>query len=133
MASACRIHASYRSLTSAAISPSPKLRCKRRASITPRSPRRRGVRAQQHMVKFANLLNGVFQVPIVAQPATHLGNSIGMQAELTSAAAGIADIEHPEWMPFATRALGTTLPMRTGRAQEQRTTQHLAGDGQATK
>src|SRR5260370_8811053 len=83
-ASAFFIQSSRRSLTSSAISPSPKLSCARRISIMLLPPPLRcgPVRTQQLMIKLANGLDRLLQVLIIAQPAAHLGNPLAPPAAL---------------------------------------------------
>src|ERR1700752_545222 len=94
--SACFIHASCRSFTSSAISPSPKLRCARCVLITlgPRATRRSVVPPQQSMVEFANLFEGLSQLVVVAQPATHFLDLFAAQAELAGGGAGLGDSQN---------------------------------------
>jgi hypothetical protein len=78
------IQHSRRSFTSSAISPSPKLSCARRISITRLPPglERAAIRTQQIMVEFADRLHLRFEFLVIVQPTAHLGNLLAAQAEL---------------------------------------------------
>src|SRR6516165_10683396 len=129
--SACSIQASCRSLTSSAISPSPKLRCARRVSITglPRPSRRGVVRPQQRMVELADRLQRLPQLVVIAQPAAHFVDLLAAQAELAGAAAGIADAQNPQRVPAAAGADRAAAGMAHG-PLEQRAAQDLPGHRQ---
>src|SRR6476660_1228095 len=130
-ASACFIQASRRSLTSSAISPSPKLSCARRISIMLLAPPLRcgPVRTQQLMIKLANGLDRLLQVLIIAQPAAHLGNPLAPHAELARTSSRVGHRHDKHVMPFATRAFRASFGVTDG-AFQQRAAQQLARDRQ---
>src|SRR5215475_13143785 len=69
------IQASRRSLTSSAISPSPKLGCTRRLSITPLAPRPAwSLGPQKLVVELADRFDRPLELLIVVQPAANLGH-----------------------------------------------------------
>src|SRR6202040_2652579 len=84
--SACCIQSSRRSLTSSAISPSPKLSCARRISIMS-APRPSAVRlrTQQLMIELADVLDRLLQLLIVVEPAANLGDPFSTNAPPTIA------------------------------------------------
>src|SRR6476620_6821605 len=122
-ASACFIQSSRRSLTSSAISPSPKLSCARRISIMLLPPPLRcgPVRTQQLMIELANGLDRLLQVLIIAQLAPH--------AELARTSSRVGHRQDKHVMPFATRAFRASFGVADG-AFQQRAAQQLAGDRQ---
>src|SRR4029077_21069932 len=128
-ASACFIQSSRRSLTSSAISPSPKLSCARRISIMLLPPPLRcgPVRTQQLMIELANGLDRPLQVMIIAQPAAHFGNPLAPHAKLARTSSRVGHRQDTQVMPFATRAFGASLGV-ADRPFQQRAVQQLAGD-----
>src|SRR5581483_2079430 len=97
--SACFIHASPRSPTSSAISPSPKLSCARRILIMPLAPcLTRSGGTQKLVIELANRLDRRFELLIVVQPAANLGHPLPAHAELPRAATGIAHRQHRDGM-----------------------------------
>src|SRR5882672_10434963 len=130
-ASACPIQPSRRSLTSSAISPSPKLSCARRISIMlfPPHLRRGPFRAQQIMIEFANGLDRLLQLLIVVQPTAHFGNALAAHAELTHASAPIAHRQDMHLVPLAARAFRAIFGV-PDRTLQQGAAQQLAGDRQ---
>src|SRR6266851_683682 len=127
--SACGIQFSRRSLTSSAISPSPKLSCFRRISIMLLLPRfwRSPFRAQQVMIEFTNGFDLLLQFPVIGEPAAHFLNPLTAHAELTCTSARIGHRQHEDLVAFAACALRTTRAVPDGPLQ-QRAAQHLAGD-----
>src|ERR1700704_2314839 len=130
-ASACSIQSSRRSLTSSAISPSPKLSCARRISIMLLLPLLRcgPFRTQQIVIELANGLDRSLQLLIVAQPVAHLGHPLTAHAELTRSSSRIGHRQDKHVMPFAARAFRTSFGM-SDRAFQQRAAQQLTGDRQ---
>ncbi len=129
--SACFIQPSRRSLTSAAISPSPKPSCVRRISIMPLAPclPRSPFRAQQVMIELADRLDRLLQFLIIAEPATYLRNPLAAHADLTRASPRVGHGQDKHLMPFTPRAFGAALRV-SDRALQQRATQQLAADRQ---
>src|SRR5579871_1156510 len=127
--SACRIQLSRRSLTSSAISPSPKLSCSRRISIMLLLPLfgRGPLWAQQVMIEFANGLDRLLQFLVIGKPAAHFLNPLAAHADLTRASAGIGHRQHEDLVAFAARAFRASRAV-TDRALQQRSAQQLAGD-----
>jgi hypothetical protein len=72
------------------------------------------------MVQLAKLFYGVFQFPIIAQPASYLVHLLGAETGLTCPAGGIADAENPERMTFATGTLREPLTIRADGALKPR-------------
>src|SRR5215472_1406304 len=130
--SACGIQLSRRSLTSSAISPSPKLSCFRRISIMLLLPPswRSPLRAQQVMIEFANGFDLPLQVLVIGEPAAHFLNPLAAHAELTrTVRARIAHRQHEDTVAFATRAFRAIFAV-SDCALQQRAAQQLAGDRQ---
>src|SRR4029077_4629359 len=127
-ASACSIQSSRRSPTSAAIRPSPKLRCARRISImlfTPRLCRR--IRAQQVMIEFTNGLDRPLQLLIIGERAANLGDALAPYAELPRASTGVGYCQNEDVIAFAARACWAALGEPDG-PRQQRAAQQLTGD-----
>src|SRR5215470_15978739 len=127
--SACAIQASRRSLTSSAISPSPKLSCARRISITRLPPSFRGAasRAQQVVIELADRLDPLLQLLIVVQPAANLINAFAPDAELLRTSPGITHRQHEHPMAFTARAFGAPCAVPHG-ALQKRAAQKIAGN-----
>src|SRR6266545_4429875 len=130
--SACFIQPSRRSSTSSVINPSPKLSCARRISITLHPPALSRRRTQQLVIEFADRLDRLLQLVIIVEPTANLANPLAAHAELAGAPAGIADGENKDAVPFAARALRTSLGM-ADRPLQQRATHQLAGNRQSTE
>src|SRR6516165_3075427 len=125
--SAWRIQASCQSPISAAISPSPKLRCARRRSITRRAPPLAGILGtQQRMVELADRFDRLLQLVVVAQPAADLVYLSAAQAELAGAAAGIADRQNPHRVS-ATAGADRTAAVMAHDPLDQRAAHDLPG------
>src|SRR6202171_418920 len=130
-ASACFIQSSRRSLTSSAISPSPKLSCARRISIMllPPGLRCSPFRTQQIMIELANALDRLLQLLIIAQPAAHLSNPLAAHTELTRTSSRVGHRQDKYVMPFAARAFRAVFGV-PDRALQKRAAQQFAGDRQ---
>src|SRR4029453_4009470 len=126
-ASACAIQSSRRSPTSAAIRPSPKLRCARRISIMFFAPGFCRIRAQQVMIEFTNGLDRLLQLLITGQRAANRGNALAPHAELARASTGIGHRQNEDVMAFAARAFWAALGMPDG-ALQQRAAQQPPSD-----
>src|SRR5438477_56445 len=126
--SACLIQSSRRSLTSSQISPSPKLSCARRISITPLSPRLSSsrFRTQQIVIELADRLDRLLQLLVIGQPLADLGNPLATDAELARATAWIAHRQHRHSVALAALALRAAAGMMNDSIQ-QRTAQQLTG------
>src|SRR4029453_14707884 len=120
---------SRRSPTSAAIRPSPKLRCARRISIMFFAPGFCRIRAQQVMIEFTNGLDRLLQLLITGQRAANRGNALAPHAELSRASTGIGHRQNEDVMASAARAFWAALGMPDG-ALQQRAAQQLASDRQ---
>src|SRR5262245_12961210 len=118
--SAATIQRSRRSLTSSAISPSPKLSWARRISITRLPPPFRGAacRAQQVVIKLADRLDALLQLLIVVQPAANLINTFAPDAELLRTSPGITHRQHEHPMAFTARAFGAPCAVPHGAFQK---------------
>jgi hypothetical protein len=81
------------------------------------------------MIEFANSLDRFLQFPIIAQPATDLGNPLAPYAELPRPLPRIGHRQHENMVAFATCAFRTMLGV-PDRALQQRATQQLAADWQ---
>src|SRR5258708_11218603 len=81
------------------------------------------------MIEFANGLDRLLQLLIVAQPAANLGDALATHAELPRASTSIGDRQNKHPVPFATRAFRAVFGMSDG-ALQQRATQQFAGDRQ---
>src|SRR4249919_1755366 len=128
--SACAIQSSRRSSTSAAIRPSPKLRCARRISIMFLAPGLRcRIRPQEVMIEFTNGLDRLLQLLIIGQRAANLGDALAPHAELPRASTGVGHRQNEDVMAFAARAFWAALGVPDG-ALQQRASQQLAGDRQ---
>src|SRR3974390_885149 len=128
--SACAIQSSRRSLTSSAISPSPKRSCARRISIMS-APRPSSVRlrTQELMIELADTLDRPLQLLIIVEPAANLGDAFAANAELLHAAAGVGHRQHEHPVSLAARAFRTVFRMPHG-ALQQRASKQLAGNRQ---
>ena len=62
------------------------------------------------MIEFANGLDRLLQLLIIAQPASHLPDPFTPHAELSRAAARIGHSQHEYPMAFATRRPGKIIP-----------------------
>ena len=82
------------------------------------------------MVKFANRLDRFLQLLIIAQPAAHLRNTLGAQADLPRLSTGVAHRENRKGVAFAARAFCTARAMVADGPLEQRAAQDLAGHRQ---
>src|SRR5262249_40707370 len=119
-ASTWLIQASRRSLTSSAISPSPKLSCARRISITPPPPAlARPLGSQQLVIELADRFDGLLEPLIVVQPAANLGDALTPHAQLTGAAAGIPHRQHRNPMPLAPARAARTAFLMAKHALQQ--------------
>ena len=81
------------------------------------------------MVELADLFQGLPQLVVVAQPVAHFLDLLATQAELTGAAAGVADGQYPQPMSTATGANRAAAAVAHGPLQ-QRAAQQLTGHGQ---
>src|SRR5580658_473923 len=102
------------------IKPSPKLSCARRISIMrfPAPLRRRSIRAQQVMIEFANRLDRLLQLLVVAQPPPNLVKALATNAQLPGAPARIAHRHDKDLMAFTARAFRAAARM-TDRALQK--------------
>src|SRR5208283_5388326 len=127
--SAWFIQRSRRSFTSPAINPSPKLSWARRISITALCPRSRCrlIRTQQFVIELANRLDGLLELLIVRQPATHHLNHLAAQAELPRAPARIAHRQHRQGVTLAAGAFGAAASVVADGPLQQRSAQDLTG------
>src|SRR5919109_3230045 len=129
--SAGRIQSSHKSVTSSAMRPSAKPSWARRISITAHAPGPdRRIGPQQHVVQLADGLDSFLQLLVIAQPVPYLRNQFGTNAELASAAAGIADGQNGLRMSLTAGAFRAATGM-TGSALDEGTAQDLARGGEA--
>src|SRR5262249_33904840 len=124
-----------RPLTSSAISLSPKLSCARRSSITSLSPALRCgcIGTQELMVELADLLESVFELLVIVEPAPNFRHQFVAQAELTCATAGIRDGQNRERVAFATGALLAIGLMPENGALQQRAAQDFTANRQSVE
>ena len=91
--------------------------------------RRRGIRAQQFMIEFANALDRLLQLLIIGEQAANLGDPLASHAELPCASTAIADCQNEDPVPFTARTFWAALGVADG-ALQQRATQQLTSDRQ---
>jgi hypothetical protein len=82
------------------------------------------------MIEFADRLDRLLQLLIIGQPAAHLRNMLGAQAELPRLSTWVAHSENREGVTFAARAFCAALAMVADGSLEQRAAQDLAGHRQ---
>src|SRR5258707_14437890 len=78
------------------------------------------------MIEFADGLDCLLEVLIIAQPAAHLENPFTAQAELPRAPTRIGNRQNCERVAFAARAFCTPAGVITDGSLEQRAAQNLA-------
>ena len=71
------------------------------------------------MIEFANGLDRLLQLLIVAQPAANLGDALATHAELPRASTSIGDRQNKHPVPFATRAFRAVFGMSDGALQQR--------------
>ena len=79
------------------------------------------------MIEFADGLDRLLEVLIIAQPAAHLVNPFAAQAELPGASTRIGHCENRQRVAFAARAFCTSAGVITDGPLQQRAAQNLAG------
>jgi len=79
------------------------------------------------MIKLANGLDRLLQLPIIVQPAANLGDPLPTYAQLTRAPTRISHRQDKHPMTFPALTLRTTAPM-TDNALKQRAAEKLATD-----
>ena len=81
------------------------------------------------MVELADRLDRRLQLPVIAQPLAHFGNSLAAHAELARAPSGIAHRQNADLVPFAAGTFRAAFGMPDNTLQ-QRTAQDLARNGE---